>query len=602
MSAKLPGLYKEIAISLDELDTNGELSKIFKKECVNDSYKIDKIKSELSSNNNDIKTLSLMKIFDGKSEQEKLKIYNIIIDCYKKLSNVNNNNTESKDNSKPRYATITRAELAGGYFNKHVTFVILTPNGKTIKRRYTDFEWLRSKLLVLFPCSFIPPIPPKLPVAMWPTGYLLMRKRELQQFLQRLEVIKYLKECDIVKYFLIDHSNSFDKAKKKFTKENPKPSNNEIFNGLIKIFPQIHEQKIPNDIDKRLDDAKELTKNSIKQYDILCKTAKEYSNHNENLLKIMNEFKNDFEALINIENNGLTTTNNNKYCTQNRVDISHHITQWKIFKEEEGGAIKSNLLPTLTRSLNDMKVIQEIIDTRERIEKEYNLSKDIAKKWKTAEAQENLRTNQLATKHRELQNEEDLKHLYEFCNKLALTQLSLIFNANIKRWKKNCDVFIGKHSVSLKKILGNWGNLVNKTVEQGKELFKEIPVETLNDNNDNNNNNNNSNDVETDSKNVSENTNENVKPKVDDNETGKSIEPNNENVSENVTENNDANNEDNDDAKNSNDVDTNPNDDVNNEANNDAPTETQNEPNNDASNDANNETNNNDTNDGDTNK
>lgn len=158
------------------------------------------------------------------------------------------------------------------------------------------------------------------------------------------------------------------------------------------------------------------------------------------------------------------------------------------FKEDEAIAMKLNILPTLTRSLNDMIVIQEIMDTRDKIEKEYGIAKEIASKWKTNDAQENLRANQLATKHREIQNEEDLKHLYEFGNKLSLTQLNLIFNANIKRWKKNMELFVVKHKTYLEKVLGSWGNLVNKTVEQGKEIFKDLPIESLDNNNNNNDN------------------------------------------------------------------------------------------------------------------
>eukprot|EP01083_Nonionella_stella_P225268 801059_1 len=173
--------------------------------------------------------------------------------------------TEDQKDDNPKYPTITRAELAGGYFNKHVAFVIKTPSGSEIKRRYTDFEWLRHLLCMLYPGAFIPPIPPKLPVAMWPQGYLLMRKRELQQFLQRLEVIPYLKKEEVTLFFLTNHgTDSFDKSRKKWEKQHPKPSYKQLFDKLILTFPKIHETKTPDDMDKRCKQSTELILESIK--------------------------------------------------------------------------------------------------------------------------------------------------------------------------------------------------------------------------------------------------------------------------------------------------------------------------------------------------
>ncbi|ETO21229.1 hypothetical protein RFI_15975 [Reticulomyxa filosa] len=151
-----------------------------------------------------------------------------------------------------KFPTIMRAELAGGYFNKFVVFVIETPKGETILRRYTDFEWLRSWLVALYPGAFIPPIPPKLPVTMWPAGYLLSRKKELQQFLQRIQIIRYLESEEIVKFFLQSHdhiqspnkeadltnnSASFEKARKSWDSNHKKPSFNAQFENLCQKFP-----------------------------------------------------------------------------------------------------------------------------------------------------------------------------------------------------------------------------------------------------------------------------------------------------------------------------------------------------------------------------
>ena len=107
---------------------------------------------------------------------------------------------------------------------------------------------------------------------MWPQGYLLMRKRELQQFLQRLEVIPYLKKEEVTTFFLTNHGGSFDKSRKKWEKQHPKPSDKALYDKLIETFPKIHETKTPEDMDKRCKLSTELIDESIKQLEIMVKS------------------------------------------------------------------------------------------------------------------------------------------------------------------------------------------------------------------------------------------------------------------------------------------------------------------------------------------
>jgi hypothetical protein len=60
--------------------------------------------------------------------------------------------------------TVSKPEKKNeGFFSKtYVTYMITTsPASYIVRRRYTDFAWLRSALLNHFPTSVIPPIPKK---------------------------------------------------------------------------------------------------------------------------------------------------------------------------------------------------------------------------------------------------------------------------------------------------------------------------------------------------------------------------------------------------------------------------------------------------------
>jgi sorting nexin-7/30/sorting nexin-8 len=55
-------------------------------------------------------------------------------------------------------------KVAGTFFTKaYMTYIITTsPINLKVRRRYSDFEWLRQILLNFYSSSLIPPIPKKI--------------------------------------------------------------------------------------------------------------------------------------------------------------------------------------------------------------------------------------------------------------------------------------------------------------------------------------------------------------------------------------------------------------------------------------------------------
>merc|ERR1712176_1646159 len=93
-----------------------------------------------------------------------------------------------------------------------------------------------------------------------------------------------------------------------------------------------------------------------------------------------------------------------------------------------------------------------------------------------------VRSSDLARKHREVQKEEDLRDLRIFVEKLVLGQLNVVFCANTRRWKKSCNLFASKHLAALEKVLGSWKGLSNKILKENgnmEALHKAMIVETL---------------------------------------------------------------------------------------------------------------------------
>lgn len=56
----------------------------------------------------------------------------------------------------------------------------------SVERRYSDFEWLRTKLCSAFRGTIVPPMPEKAPLNRFDSDLLMYRRKELERFLKRI--------------------------------------------------------------------------------------------------------------------------------------------------------------------------------------------------------------------------------------------------------------------------------------------------------------------------------------------------------------------------------------------------------------------------------
>lgn len=261
-----------------------------------------------------------------------------------------------------------------------------------------------------------------------------MRKRELQQFLHRCEIIPYLQNDETVKYFLQYQKNSddFDKARKDWDKSHKRPSHRATYDKLIETFPEINELKTPDDMLERIAESRVLVENTIKQFDRMIQSSNNFVKQTEELQLTFNELTKGLRQLTQIEIDGskeigktdLTNKEKSKneniksqspnsnskseskrvlsstYLSDERVDVSMNISQWEIFNKTQATMVDGFFDPTLRRSIFDMKVIRDILNTRDKLNNEHSQAKAVAQRWKTNYSQANLRASQIAAKHR----------------------------------------------------------------------------------------------------------------------------------------------------------------------------------------------------------
>ena len=145
--------------------------------------------------------------------------------------------------------TVSKPEKKNeGFFSKtYVTYMISTsPASYIVRRRYTDFVWLRSILLNHFPTSVIPPIPKKnrLVGDNFADPFIAKRGRGLEKFMNYLAKDPIIKNSQIFFDFLyIGAETDFNSKKKVYEKVKTMTDVNEFRNKDAKVEVMISAEK-----------------------------------------------------------------------------------------------------------------------------------------------------------------------------------------------------------------------------------------------------------------------------------------------------------------------------------------------------------------------
>ena len=173
-------------------------------------------------------------------------------------------------------------KVEGGFFSKsYVTYLVTTfPLNIKVRRRYSDFQWLRQVMSTLYTGCVIPTTPRKNKIGSDKFGdaFLQKRMRTLEKFLNHLLMNPMIKYSQLFYDFVsIENEADFNKKKKEYEKKKP-PQNvneNQSFSGRANV------------------DVK-------KEKEIFFENIKDNISYNETLLTKLNE---NFKLLkVQIEN------------------------------------------------------------------------------------------------------------------------------------------------------------------------------------------------------------------------------------------------------------------------------------------------------------
>ena len=223
--------------------------------------------------------------------------YGIIIPFMEDSKSIDNTKLSSVQN--PTIQIGYPEKVEGGIFSKsYVTYLVTTsPLNIKVRRRYSDFEWLRQILLNLYSGNVIPTIPKKnkLGSDKFAETFLQKRMRTLEKFLNYLLMNPIIKNSQIFYDFIsIEKDADFTKKKKEYDKLKPPHTINDNQSITGKIIIEVTKEKEHN-FEKIKDN---LTRNEF-LLGKLNENLKILKNQVDNLRLKINEIAQNWNDLYN---------------------------------------------------------------------------------------------------------------------------------------------------------------------------------------------------------------------------------------------------------------------------------------------------------------
>ena len=186
----------------------------------------------------------------------------------------------------------------GGFLAKdYMTYLITTlPVSYKVRRRYSDFGWLRTALQNHFPANLIPPMPKRNRFGVDPFAeqFVSKRSRGLEKFLNYLTKDPIIKSSQIFYDFLyIGAEVDFNSKKKVYEKVKPV--------GEVQEFREIDEKvklSITDEKEGYLENIKDNTNININLFKKLNISFKLLFDEMNNVINRMNEISNTWEQIF----------------------------------------------------------------------------------------------------------------------------------------------------------------------------------------------------------------------------------------------------------------------------------------------------------------
>jgi hypothetical protein len=350
-------------------------------------------------------------------------------------------------------------KVAGNIFRKaYMTYIISTsPLNLKVRRRYSDFEWLRQILLNFYSSSVIPPIPKKNKLIggdRFDETFLLKRMRTLEKFLNFLLEDPVIKVSQILYDFLsIEEESKFNDKKKNYNnfKLPMYLRDYKSLNGKLDIA--INEER--ETFYQNIKDNTELNQELLSK---LNKNLKLLNNEMSVVINRMDEISKNCEELF---------LNSVKYCDVNDIKISYYqlndmFKNWSTALKKDSTIININIREYFKYAKNTFRSMKELINIVDNYKQNYYKSK-----------------RNLITKKEDLFKKSDVSK-WDLGPNQNISIVNLLKDKNVALPKMLCNET--NAVINMKQLYGYYLNRANKEFERIGQLTALGHRQNINDN------------------------------------------------------------------------------------------------------------------------
>ena len=354
-------------------------------------------------------------------------------------------------------------KVEGRLFSKsYVTYLMqTTPMNYTIRKRYSDFEWLRNILSTIYINCVIPPLCKKNYSDRFSEVLISKRTRSIEKFMKGILIHPIMRNSDIFyKFISIEKEADFEKKKKEYNRVTSPSSLNSIksLDGQLKVT---------------VSKEKEIYFENIKDYvnlneDILQKITKGYKalilimeQLGDKMKEISELWKDIYKKNLKYYEKPNTTTSFDilskimlDWCEINKkqkIIINEGIREYFRYIKNEFHAIKELSLKIDNNKLIYCKAYDKLIALKE------NVFKQDISSWGLNSVDMENKSQLLTNKSlafskmlpRDTKKVDELRHHYGFYLNSIISEFERIRELNAKRHKNNINTFIKNMTESL---------------------------------------------------------------------------------------------------------------------------------------------------------
>jgi len=363
---------------------------------------------------------------------------------------------EDKDDGAMKIA-VDDPKTEGGRLQSYVTYCVSVkpplPGVSSVRRRYSDFEWLRKTLLTLFPGVFIPPLPEKKIFASKDEDFVKERAVGLERFMNRLAALSFVSGSDAFHVFLSRHEASFEMAKKDVEKV-AKTQSNAMLAKYSELFPEAFRESrdISEELVHRLKTFLEKSETElghiVKHCDALITCTEEAAESGAHIVTSLGQ-------LCRIEND---------YSARpepSRPNVIGTFERWHLTLKQASNTFRAHLYDTFRNEQEDFQAMLEVLRNREAMRSTYEKLKAKCDKWRLPTTV--VGPKEVPKKEEDLAQEEIARSTLEVVTKTMLYhEVQQMWAQKIQSFKLAMAALAADYLETAKMITATWDTVTSK--------------------------------------------------------------------------------------------------------------------------------------------